>query len=245
MTSAKSVFILGIDHKEVEMTHARLQARFLNMAGLGWLLLAGLLAASFLLAVPVQAAGESEVAVMPFVKGREPQDPGRSLTCPFGRLCYEQDELKGDADRVLTEMVRQKLVRRLEHRVVQAGVVKDAYNAGRFASAADKTPLDAALALGKKLDVDYVLVGNVWRFDERVGKPYGVEEPASVAFSLHLVDIKNQRVVWRKMFNETQQSLSENLLKAREFFKRGAKWLTAEKLAEYGVEDMMKSFPVK
>ena len=226
------------------MTHARLQARFLNTAGLGWLLLAGLLAASFLFAGPVQAAGESEVAVMPFVKGRDPQDPGKSLTCPFGRLCYEQDELKSDADRILTDMVRQKLIQRLEHRVVQAGVVKDAYYAGRFTSAAEKTPLDAALALGKTLDVDYVLAGNVWRFDERVGRSYSVEDPASVAFSLHLVDIENERTVWRKMFNETQQSLSENLLNAREFFKRGAKWLTAEELAEYGVEDMMKSFPV-
>lgn len=227
------------------MTYARLQATFLNTTGLGLVLLAGLLAASFLLAGPVQAAGESEVAVMPFVKGRDPQDPGKSLSCPFGRLCYEQDELKGDADRILTEMVRQKLVRRLEHRVVQAGVVQEAYHAGRFASAEEKTPLDAALALGKKLDVDYVLAGNVWRFDERVGRSYSVEAPASVAFSLHLVDIENNRTVWRKMFNETQQSLSENLLNARQFFKRGAKWLTAEELAAYGVDNMMKSFPVK
>lgn len=226
------------------MRYAQLRAAFFRSAGWAMFVPAGLLAAVLLFAGPVQAAGKSEVAVMPFFEGRDPANPGRELTCEFGRLYCAQSDLKEDADRILTEMLWEMLVKRLEHRVVPMGTVRRAYDANHFEKA-DKTPLNAALALGKKLKVDYVLAGNVWRYRERAGSAYGVEDPASVAFTLHLVRMESQRVVWVRVFNETQRSLSENLFRAREFFRRGAKWLTAKELASYGMKDVMGSFPVK
>ena len=102
------------------------------------------------------------------------------------------------------------------------------------------TPLSLAQRLGRALGATHIMVGNVWRFRERVGGSMGVETPSSVAFLLYMVDISTGAVVWKGTFNETQRSLSENILDAPAFFKRGAKWLTAEELARDGVNEMFR-----
>ncbi len=208
------------------------------------LVLAGLLTTVFLCILPVQASGEYEIAVMPFVRGRDPGDPEKTITCSFGGLSCRDAGLKENANRILTETAQGELVRRLGHRVVPLERVRMAYHVGNLESA-EQTLLDAAKDIGKALEVDYVLTGSVWRFKERIGRSYGVEKPASVAFGLFLVDTETGKTIWRKIFDETQQSLSENLLRAPQFFRRGAKWLTARELAEYGIKEVMENFPLQ
>ena len=91
--------------------------------------------------------------------------------------------------------------------------------------------------------VDAILAGYLFHFKERVGTRYSVESPASVSFSLFLTRVSDGRIVWRGVFEETQQALSENLLKIVAFFKRKARWVTARKLAADGLENMMLTFP--
>lgn len=74
----------------------------------------------------------------------------------------------------------------------------------------------------------------VFRFQERQGGNFAVDKPASVGFHLHLIDQK--RVVKVFEFDETQQPLSDNILKFGTFLRRGAKWVTASQLAEEGIE---------
>jgi hypothetical protein len=50
-------------------------------------------------------------------------------------------------------------------------------------------------------------------------------------------------MLWQAKFDKTQRSLSEDILDARAFFKKGAKWLTADQLARYGVNEIFKKFP--
>jgi hypothetical protein len=188
-------------------------------------------------------SGEQSVAVMPFVKGRDPANPEMSLSCPFAGFCYEETGLKADADQILTELLHEKLMNRLEDRVFPLSLTREVYPT-LLVSMEETTPLDMAVLLGREIGVDYVVAGNVWRYSERVGSALGVAEPASVAFSLYLVDAAEQKAVWQANFNETQQSLSENLLKAPAFFKRGAKWLTAKQLARHGIEEMLGRFPL-
>ena len=45
--------------------------------------------------------------------------------------------------------------------------------------------------------------------------------------------------MWKGKYDETQKSLSENLLDASKFFKGGGKWVTAENLAEMGLTEML------
>jgi hypothetical protein len=73
----------------------------------------------------------------------------------------------------------------------------------------------------------------IYRFQEREGGNLGVEKPASVGLHMHLME---GNVVGRTfVFDEDQQSLSQNILGIGKFIRRGGKWITVDKLAEEGI----------
>jgi hypothetical protein len=74
----------------------------------------------------------------------------------------------------------------------------------------------------------------IFKFQERRGSSFAVERPASVGFHFHLMD--KERIVKVFAFEETQQPLSEDILKFGTFLRRGMRWVTARELAEEGVE---------
>lgn len=90
-------------------------------------------------------------------------------------------------------------------------------------------------AFGKELKVDAVLYSELFRFEDRIGGEYSVKRSASVAFTLQIIRVSDGAILWRNTFDETQQSLMENLLKAGLYRKTGLRWLTATELADYGL----------
>ena len=96
---------------------------------------------------------------------------------------------------------------------------------------------------GETHAADAILVGYLFHFKERVGTSYSVESPASVSFSLFLVRVLDRRIVWRGIYEETQQSLSENILKLGLFIKRKARWITAREMAAEGLENLISTLP--
>ena len=90
--------------------------------------------------------------------------------------------------------------------------------------------------VGEMAYADAVLTGTVLRFRERVGEEWGAKSPASVAFTLELVDVCRGDVVWSARFDETQKSLSENLMGVFQIGERGLRWLSAEELSSEGVK---------
>ena len=92
-----------------------------------------------------------------------------------------------------------------------------------------------ARKLGELVYADAVLFGRILRFRERVGEDLGVSSPASVAFTLQLLDVKRSDIIWTAEYQETQKALSENLFAIGDFTRRGAKWVKAEELARDGV----------
>ncbi|WP_028841387.1 hypothetical protein [Thermodesulfobacterium hveragerdense] len=95
--------------------------------------------------------------------------------------------------------------------------------------------------LASKTGVDTILYGRIYRYQERQGSGFSVNEPASVAFILVLYDGSSGKIVWAEMFDETQKPLSENLLNLKIYKK--IKWLTAKELAENGIELLLQKFP--
>ena len=77
------------------------------------------------------------------------------------------------------------------------------------------------------------------RYRERVGSEIGVKSPASVAFTLDLIDVQRGDVIWSSRFDETQKGLSDNILALGDIRERGIRWLTAEQLAQDGVRKMV------
>jgi len=103
-----------------------------------------------------------------------------------------------------------------------------------------KGPLQTrAQALGKAVGADGVLYGTVSRYRERVGTEFGAREPASVAFTLSLVSVSTGKVLWTRTFDETQESLSSNLLNWWQFWRGGPRWFTAEEFTHLGVERLL------
>jgi hypothetical protein len=97
--------------------------------------------------------------------------------------------------------------------------------------------------VGKAMDADRVLVGYVYRWQEREGTDFAVDRPASAAFDLNLIRISDGALIWRGKFDRTQKSLSENLLDFVGFFKRGGRWLTVESFAAYGLDSLLENYP--
>lgn len=91
-------------------------------------------------------------------------------------------------------------------------------------------------AVGRCMGVDLLVVPQLFEYRERDGGNYGVAAPARVVLDIFVVDVRNESLVSRSRFDETQSDLSSNLLEGGKFFKRGGKWLTAHELAKEGME---------
>jgi TolB-like protein len=94
---------------------------------------------------------------------------------------------------------------------------------------------DTALKVGQATGADGVLYGSVERYVERVGMGYAADKPASVAFSLKLLDMKSGQVVWSARFSKTQQPLANNIFNLPTFLQNKGQWVRASELANDGV----------
>jgi hypothetical protein len=99
--------------------------------------------------------------------------------------------------------------------------------------------INELIKLGRLQDADAVMVGNLYRFRERVGTSYSVVSPASVAFDLHLIGVSSGRLLWTGHVDETQKSLSENLFEIGSFIKRKGEWVSADEIATSGLDDLL------
>jgi TolB-like protein len=183
-----------------------------------------------------------KIAVMPFLKGRFGTDLSGLLNCPLCQISFDKENLAPDCDKTLTLYLQEALERRHEDMTVPLRQVATAY--GQIPLNEEKdTPLSVARELGKRLGADYVFVGTVWRYLDRKGGRAAAETPASVGFALFFIEVSTGALLWNDSFSETQRSLSENIMAAKEFFEMGGRWLTADELALYGVKELMKKFP--
>lgn len=101
-------------------------------------------------------------------------------------------------------------------------------------------PARIARRIGESTSSDGVLMVHTFRFRQRVASKH---QPSSVAFDFRLFATATGRTLCSGRFDETQQTLTENLFKIGTWFKRGNKWLTAEQLAREGVMKMLDDCP--
>ena len=89
-----------------------------------------------------------------------------------------------------------------------------------------------------------MIVGTVWRYRDRVRDPMGPGRGTSVAFDMYLMEVPSGRALWKVKFDETQRPLTEDIRGAKGLIKKGVRWLSADELARYGVEEVFKRFPL-
>jgi len=182
------------------------------------------------------------IVVMPFIRGlpdtRLNEPIKRMLYCTMDNLCFNVKEVRGNADELLTGYLQDALKPRYGEALIPLQIVRPAYSALPKNPPTD-TPQSLAVALGKKLQADHVMVGTVWRYQQLVGSAEAADKPASVAFALYLLNVETGNPVWEATYEKTQQPLSQNVLNIKEFFNMGARWLTAEELARYGMKQVL------
>lgn len=95
-------------------------------------------------------------------------------------------------------------------------------------------------AIGRCMKVDLLVVPQILELRERAGGEIGVDQPARIVMDIFLVDVRNETLIGRSRYEETQTALTSNLLEADKFFKRGGKWITATELAREGMVKAVK-----
>jgi len=171
-----------------------------------------------------------------------PKEGSTMVVCPLCSGGYSSGKIEKGAEKTVQEGFIDKLRDLKEVQIIPLEKVTSVYH--RVAAEALKKPLLAVLKkAGAELKADVIVVGYVYRYTERVGYDFSAEHPASVAFEIHLLNVKDGSTIWRGVFDKTQKSLMENVFQASSFFKGGGKWLTASQLAKQGIDEIFKTFP--
>jgi len=190
---------------------------------------------------PLRAETKPSLAVLPFFVEKV-EDRGRGAVCPICRGLYGRGDILAGSPGYLTRLLQEKMEAMGTFKLLPPENVDEALSESDR-SQFDLNPIRSSVRLGKTLNMDFIFVGFLFRFEQRVGSSLGVDKPASVGFDVHLIRLKDSKIVWVGKFDETQRPLSENLLKMGSFVRRKAHWLTAEELSSVGMDEMLARFP--
>jgi len=189
----------------------------------------------------LRAETKPSLAILPFFIERG-EDPGRGIICPICKRVYSRGEILPGSKNTLSHLLQQKAEVIGTFKVLSLEKVEEALSHWDKKQFEEKL-IPSSIQFGKELNLDFIIVGFLFRFEERIGSPIGVEKPASVGFDIHLFRLRDGMKVWEGRFDETQRPLSENLFKIVSFLRRKASWLTAEELASVGMDEMLKRLP--
>ncbi len=182
-----------------------------------------------------------KVAVLPFQVVEAGVDEG-TVRSPLTGSAFTPGPVTEGASAALDQSLDNALPRMVEFSIIsynQAGAVFERLRREKLSL----DMLQAAVETGKKLNADGVLVGFVYRFAQRVGGPYASDRPASAAFDLAMVRVSDGAVVWKNSFDETQQSLADDVLSAGQYVGRGLRWFPVQEWGDIGVNKMLGRFP--
>jgi len=188
-----------------------------------------------------RAETKPSLAVLPFLVERI-EDPARGAVCPVCKEAYRRGDVSPGSRNTLTRLLQAKVETMGIFNVLPPEKVEEVISQSEGRQF-EINPMQASVQLGETVNVDFILIGFLFRFEERIGSSIGAEKPASVGFDVHLIRMRDKKMLWQGKFDETQRPLSENLLKIGSFFRRKASWLTAEELSSVGMDEMLKRFP--
>lgn len=142
----------------------------------------------------------------------------------------------------MTAFVQSALKTRFTDRVIPIQTSRAVFDAIRDDQTLD-TPRKLALKFGKKLGANRVVIGTLWRFQEKGVGADSSFSPASVAFSLYLIDVSNGNRLWRETFEGTQKAQAQDSGDGLKPIQMGLRWVSAEELAKYGIKQVFQKFP--
>lgn len=192
--------------------------------------------------------GIEKILVFPFKDMAAVYGENVNVRSPLGGNIFMTGKVEQGATDFLTDRVVSLMKANTSYEIIPPGqaccIVSDLPLKNKAQTLSE---LELIVETGLAAGADAVLMGYLYRFEDRVGTRYSVDSPASVTFSVHLVKLlkadKSGRIVWMGHFEETQLPLFENLLKLGTFVKRGGKWLTAYEMAAAGLDEVLATLP--
>jgi len=106
-------------------------------------------------------------------------------------------------------------------------------------------PEATAVRCSRDFGATAVVLGRLLRYREREGSAAGSTRPASVAFEVTVYEAPTARRLWTGRFDETQQAITEAILRARQYPGGGTRWLSAAEFARWGADEVAKSITAR
>ncbi len=165
------------------------------------------------------------------------------VRCPISGDTFRGSMVPEEVTEYMTSLLIKKLAAKNTFTIISYDQVKKEFLdlKDSIDNAQGKLLVEYLNQIGKAFKADAVILGHIFRWEQRIGTDFASSRPASVAFDLHIVDTAHGQVVWEAEFDKTQRSLSENLLDIKTFIKGKGKWMTAEQLADMGLSNMIKN----
>lgn len=102
-------------------------------------------------------------------------------------------------------------------------------------------PETTAVRCARDFGATAIVLGRLLRYREREGSAAGSTRPASVSFEVTVYEAPTARRLWTGRFDETQQAITEAILRARQYPGGGTRWLSAAEFARWGADEVAKS----
>lgn len=198
--------------------------------------------------ITVQAEEENQeksksvnrIAVISF-QALAPEE-GNTVFCPLCHIGSSGGKILEGSEKIVEEIFVEKIGKIKGIEMIPSEKVQGVYKRISSEKLQDVS-IENLKKAGNELGADFLVIGYVYRYTERVGYKYSTEHPASVVFEIHLVKTADGSIIWRGFFDKTQKSLMENIFEISSFFRGGAKWITVRQLTEQGMDEVLKTFP--
>ena len=181
-----------------------------------------------------------KMVVVGFLPAMSQRNEPNIVRSPVSGALFFGEPVTEQAVSGLTTALFDRMVKEKRFQLISPGQARGAYSSLKLSDLLG-SEIEIIQKIGAAFSAEAVLIGYVYRFRERKGTDYAVNRAASVAFDLYLIGPQNGVVFWKGRFDKTQQHLSRNILDVDTFMKSQGRWMTAERLAEIGLEGVLGS----
>ncbi len=164
------------------------------------------------------------------------------VRCPIRGETYRGERVKEEIAERLTEILIAGILEKRLFEIIRPEKVREEFLDLKktIDSAKGSLLIDYLRQIGITFRADAVLIGHIFRWEERKGSSFFSSSPASVAFDLHMIDVESGKEIFYSKFDKTQVALTENILEIETFIRGKGRWMKAEELARIGIRKMIK-----
>jgi len=172
-------------------------------------------------------------------------DPVDSMAIvPFSRPLNRAGDPQLDEGAALVERFLAEAFAARGVKIIPAADVAIAIRASGLDPTKPVSPREFAQLCASEFGVASILTGEMRRYRKRIGEALGARQPASVAFDVALHSAPRGGRIWSAVFDETQKSMTENILRSRHYPGGGTRWLSGPEFAKWAASEIVTEAPV-